>query len=152
MKFRDMKFGFGLPKQDLEIRTNLPPFHSKTAQNVHTKPHSFIFQKKAYTDSRMVFSKMSSLRVSRAMPIACLYLWSSKHRWNILFTMPSSLSSTGFFSPSGSSAFSTHCLVQWSIHFAGMILNKYRGKDVSFLQVYSFCVGWTKRYRSAWEK
>lgn len=66
---------------------------------------------------------MSSLRVSRAMPIACLYLWSSKHRWNILFTMPSSLSSTGFFSPSGSSAFSTHCLVQWSIHFAGMILN-----------------------------
>lgn len=73
--------------------------------------HSTSLLDLARTDSRIVFSKMSSLRVSSAMPIACLYLWSSKHRWNILFTIPSSLSSTGFFSPSGSSAFSTHCLV-----------------------------------------
>lgn len=50
------------------------------------------------TDSKMVFSNMSSLLVSRAMPMACLYMRSSKQRWNILLTMPSRRGSTIFFS------------------------------------------------------
>ena len=47
------------------------------------------------TDSVMARCRMSILLVSKAIPMACLYWWSVKQRWNILSTTCSSRGSMG---------------------------------------------------------
>lgn len=47
------------------------------------------------TDSVMARCRMSILLVSKAIPMACLYSWSVKQRWNILSTTCSRRGSMG---------------------------------------------------------
>ena len=71
------------------------------------------------TDSVMARCRMSILLVSKAIPMACLYSWSVKQRWNILFTTCSRRGSMG---PAPCSAAPSNLLADnsayLSMHFA----------------------------------
>ena len=71
------------------------------------------------TDSVMARCRTSILLVSKAIPMACLYSWSVKQRWNILSTTRSSRGSMGPIprSPSPSNLLADRS-AYLSMHFA----------------------------------